>query len=221
VQDVFRYLTAETESDTYVPLLVAPLTLAEGLLKLIGREAAHAKAGRPARIVAKMNGLLDRPTVEALYAASQAGVEIDLIIRGMCSLRPGVKGLSERIRVRSIVGRYLEHSRIFSFCNGGREEIYCGSADWMVRNLHERCEVVFPVVDPKLAERLRDEILGAYLADDVRARLLLPTGEYVRAPRGEKPFSAQEHMMAVADGTEGEIPKRPVPGGKKGAPAAG
>ena len=113
VQAVFRYLTAESESDAYAPLLIAPLTLSDSLVELIGREAAHAKAGKPASIVAKMNGLLDRVIVEALYEASRAGVEIDLMVRGMCSLRPGVKGLSERIRVRSIVGRFLEHSRIF------------------------------------------------------------------------------------------------------------
>jgi polyphosphate kinase len=149
-----------------------------------------------------MNGLLDRRVIEALYAASQAGVEIDLIIRGMCSLRPGVKGFSERIRVRSIVGRFLEHSRIFSFANGGEEEVYCGSADWMPRNLIERCEVVFPVKHPELAKRLRHEILGAYLKDNVKARLLQPSGEYVRAPQAEVLFSAQDSLMAIAHGTE-------------------
>src|ERR1700761_2892877 len=161
VQKVFNYLTAETEAESYKPLLVAPLTLADSLVALIEREAAHAKAGRPASIIAKMNGLLDRRTVEALYAASKAGVEIDLIVRGMCSLRPGLKGISERIRVRSIVGRFLEHSRIFSFANGGKEEVYCGSADWMPRNLIERCEVVFPIAQADLHKRLREEILAA------------------------------------------------------------
>lgn len=203
-QRVFNYLTAETDSGSYSPLLVAPLTLWDGVVKLIEREAAHAKAGRPAAIVAKMNGLLDRRVVEALYAASQAGVEIDLIIRGMCSLRPGVTGLSERIRVRSIVGRFLEHSRIFSFSNGGEEEVFCGSADWMPRNLLERCEVVFPVKQPELAKRLRDEILGAYLKDNMKARLLLPNGDYVRAPQTDAAFSAQDFLMGVAAGTEGK-----------------
>ncbi len=198
VQAVFNYLTAEAEGEAYRPLMVAPLTLAEDLLKLIGRETEHAKAGRPASIVAKMNALLDRETVEALYSASQAGVEVDLIIRGMCSLRPGVKGLSERIRVRSIVGRFLEHSRIFSFANGGEDEVYCGSADWMPRNLQERCEVVFPVTQPDLSERLRKEILGAYLADNVKARLLQASGEYVRAAAGGVPFAAQDYLMALA-----------------------
>jgi polyphosphate kinase len=206
VQKVFNYLTAETESDSYSPLMVAPLTLADQLVALIEREAAHAKAGRPAAIIAKMNGLIDRRTVETLYAASQAGVEIDLIIRGMCSLRPGVKGWSERIRVRSIVGRFLEHSRIFCFANGGKEEIYCGSADWMPRNLVERCEVVFPVTQPDLHQRLREEILAAYLADNTKARLLQPDGEYVRAPRVGAPFSVQDYLMRVAEGMEEKAP---------------
>ncbi|MCU1324153.1 MAG: Polyphosphate kinase [Acidobacteriaceae bacterium] len=201
-QQVFNYLTAETDTGTYSPLLVAPLTLLNGLVKLIEREAEHARAGRPAGIVAKMNGLLDRRVVEALYAASQAGVEIDLIIRGMCSLRPGVHGLSERIRVRSIVGRFLEHSRIFSFANGGAEEVFCGSADWMPRNLVERCEVVFPVTQPELAKRLREEILGAYLKDNVKARLLQPSGEYLRAPQTGAKFSAQEFLMNAAQGVD-------------------
>jgi polyphosphate kinase len=207
VQKVFNYLTAETESDSYAPLLVAPLTLADRLVALIEREAAHAKAGRPAVIVAKMNGLIDRRTVEALYAASQAGVEIDLIVRGMCSLRPGVKGWSERIRVRSIVGRFLEHSRIFSFANGGKDEMYCGSADWMPRNLVERCEVLFPVTQPDLHKRLREEILSAYLADNTKARLLQPDGEYVRAPQVGAPFSVQDYLMRLAEGAEEKAPE--------------
>ncbi len=186
VQKVFRYLTAKADSEDYSPLLVAPLTLAPEILKLIEREASHARAGKPASIVAKMNALLDRATIEALYEASQAGVEIDLIVRGICALRPGVKGLSERIRVRSIVGRYLEHSRIFSFANGGAPEVFCGSADWMPRNLFERCEVLFPVDDPALAARLRDEILGSYLKDNVKARLLRADGTYVRAAQGRR-----------------------------------
>jgi polyphosphate kinase len=215
-QRVFNYLTAETDAGSYSPLLVAPLTLWDGVVKLIEREAAHARAGRPAAIVAKMNGLLDRRVVEALYAASQAGVEIDLIVRGMCSLRPGVKGLSERIRVRSIVGRFLEHSRIFSFANGGEEEVYCGSADWMPRNLVERCEVVFPVKQPELAKRLHEEILGAYLKDNLKARLLLPNGDYVRAPETGASFSAQDFLMGLAAIPEPKpeikaAPKKPKP----------
>jgi polyphosphate kinase len=198
VQSVFNYLTAESESETYDPLLVAPLNMADEIIRLIEREAAHAREGKPAAIVAKMNGLLERRTIEALYAASQAGVEIDLIIRGMCSLRPGVPGLSEHIRVRSIVGRILEHSRIFSFLNGDDHEVYCGSADWMARNLHERCEVIFPVKDKELADRLRNEILAAYLKDNTKARLLQPDGSYLRALQKQAPFNAQEHLMALA-----------------------
>ena len=206
VQKVFNYLTAETEAETYKPLMVAPLTLAREIIALIDRETAHAKAGKPAKIIAKMNGLMDGNTVEALYRASQAGVEIDLIVRGICTLRPGVKGLSENIRVRSIVGRFLEHSRIFCFSNAGHEEIYCGSADWMPRNLLERCEAVFPVTQPDLKKRLRDEILVAYLADNTKARLLQSAGEYLRAPQGDEPFNAQEHLMHVAEGSEEKVP---------------
>ena len=207
VQKVFNYLTAETEAESYLPLKVAPLTLWDGVVALIEREAEHAKAGRRAAIVAKMNGLIDRRVVEALYAASRAGVEIDLIVRGMCSLRPGVKDLSDRIRVRSIVGRFLEHSRIFNFANGGDEEIYCGSADWMPRNLIERCEVVFPVTQPDLQKRLREEILAAYLADNTKARLLQPNGEYIRAPQAGHAFSAQDFLMRVAEGSSEKVPK--------------
>ena len=196
-QKVFRYLTAKADSEDYSPLHVAPLTLAPAVLALIAREREHAKAGRPAAIVAKMNALLDRETIEALYEASQAGVEIDLIVRGVCTLRPGLKGVSERIRVRSIVGRFLEHSRIFSFANGGQSEVFCGSADWMPRNLFERCEVMFPVNDPALSARLREEILGSYLKDNVKARLLQPDGRYVRAPRDRELFSAQDYLMAI------------------------
>jgi polyphosphate kinase len=208
VQAVFRYLTAEAEGEEYKPLMVAPLTLAGDLIALICRETEHAKAGRPSGIVAKMNAILDRKTVEALYTASQAGVQIDLIIRGMCSLRPGVKGLSETIRVRSIVGRFLEHSRIFAFKNGGEEEIFCGSADWMPRNIYERCEVVFPVREPKLVKRLREEILDTYLKDNLKARLLQPNGCYVRAPKNGPGFSAQEYLMALAMEETAEVPTK-------------
>jgi polyphosphate kinase len=200
VQRVFRYLTAEWDAgpEAYRPLMVAPLTLAADFLSLIARETAHARAGRPARIIAKMNALVDIKTIDALYEASQAGVEIDLIVRGMCILRPGVRGLSERIRVRSIVGRFLEHSRIFWFQNDGSPEIYSGSADWMQRNLYERCEVVFPVVEEPLANRLRNEILEAYLRDDTKARLMQPDGTYIRAKRSGAGFAAQDWLMRRA-----------------------
>jgi len=203
VHMVFNYLTAHAEIDDYSPLLVAPLTMAESFLGLIRRECEHAQSGRPAHIVAKMNALLEPSVIEALYAASQAGVEIDLIVRGLSILRPGVKGLSERIRVRSIVGRFLEHSRIFHFANGGDDEIYLGSADWMPRNLFERCEVAFPVRDPAVMARIHDEILPAYLADTAKARLQQPDGSYIRASKllkEAKPFDSQEFLMQLAEG---------------------
>jgi len=216
VHMVFNYLTAHAEIDDYRPLLVAPLTMAESFLGLIRREQEHAQAGRPAHIVAKMNALLEPSVIEALYAASKAGVEIDLIVRGLCILRPGVSGLSNHIRVRSIVGRFLEHSRIFYFANGGEQEIYLGSADWMPRNLFERCEVVFPVRDAAAKARIQNEILAAYLADTVKARLQQTDGTYVRASKTLKnaaAFASQEFLMQLAEGKadlEG-IPKSVVP----------
>jgi polyphosphate kinase len=223
---VFNYLTAHSESDDYRPLLVAPLTLAENFIRLIHREQEHAQAGRPARIIAKMNSLLEQSIVEALYAAAHAGVEIDLIVRGICSLRPGLKNLSERIRVRSIVGRFLEHSRLYYFQNGGDEEFYCGSADWMPRNLFERCEVIFPIRDTQIKTRVRDEILAAYLADNVKARGLRSDGTYVylrdvylRDP-SQPAFSVQDFFIQVAEGKAdiGDIPKAQAPVEPKTSP---
>jgi polyphosphate kinase len=203
VHQVFNYLTAHAEIDDYKPLLVAPLTMAESFLGLIRREQEHAQAGRPAHIVAKMNALLEPSVIEALYAASQAGVEIDLIVRGLSIARPGVKGLSDRMRVRSVVGRFLEHSRIFMFANGGEQEVYLGSADWMPRNLFERCEVVFPLRDAAAKARIQDEIVAAYLADTLKARLQQTDGTYVRAVKTAKDataFSSQAFLMQLAEG---------------------
>lgn len=203
VHAVFNYLTAYAERPNYQPLAVSPLNLAESTIRVIHREAEHAREGRPARIVAKMNALLDKAVIQELYAASQAGVEIDLIVRGMCALRPGIPGVSDRIRVRSIVGRFLEHSRAFYFLNGGEEEAYISSADWMPRNLYERAEVLCPIKDPILLERMRDEILGAYLADNCKARILTRSGVYKhvysRKSKGAE-FSAQDFLIAVAEG---------------------
>ncbi|MEY2411845.1 MAG: polyphosphate kinase [Acidobacteriaceae bacterium] len=221
VHDVFSFLTAYAEHPNYEPLLVAPLDLAEQCLALIARETEHARHGRPAHIIAKMNALLDKNIITALYRASQAGVEIDLIIRGMCALVPGVRGVSERIRVRSIVGRFLEHSRIFYFSNAGEEEIYLASADWMPRNLYERVEVMFPLKDALLRERVKYEILAAYLADNVKSRILLKDGTYVRPwrgrgngrpPKGAAAFNAQEFLIAVAEGKQSpeSIPALPL-----------
>ncbi|SPE20885.1 Polyphosphate kinase [Candidatus Sulfotelmatomonas gaucii] len=222
VHMVFNYLTAHAELDDYSPLLVAPLTMAESFLRLIRREQEHAQAGRPAHIVAKMNALLEPSIIQALYQASQAGVEIDLIIRGLCTLRPGVKGLSDRIRVRSIVGRFLEHSRIFHFANGGNDEIYLGSADWMPRNLFERCEVVFPVRDPAVMARIHGEILPAYMADSVKARIQQPDGSYVRANKLMKDtllFSSQDFLMCLAEG-KADLDAIPALDSKRGPKAA-
>ena len=213
VQDVFSFLTAYAEHVDYGPLMVAPLDLAERCMALIDREAEHARQGRPARIIAKMNSLVDKEMIECLYRASQVGVEIDLIVRGICVLRPGVRGISHRIRVRSIVGRFLEHSRIFCFENGGEPEIFLGSADWMSRNLHERVEVLFPLKDRLLRERVLHEILAAYLADNLKSRFLQKDGRYLRAwqspagrskrpPRGRAAFSAQDFLIALAEGKE-------------------
>jgi polyphosphate kinase len=212
VHDVFSFLTAYAEHPNYQPLFVAPVDLAEHCLALIAREADHARHGRPAHIIAKMNALLDKNVVAALYEASQAGVEIDLIVRGICALRAGIKGVSERIRVRSIVGRFLEHSRIYYFRNGGQEEIYMGSADWMPRNLYERVEVLFPIRDTMLRERIRQEILQAYLADNSKARIQRPDGEYVYAWQGAgnkirrkapaTTFNAQEFLIGLAEGKQ-------------------
>src|SRR6267154_1182719 len=211
VHDVFSFLTAYAEHPNYGPLLVAPLDLAEKCIALIEREADHAREGHPARIIAKMNSLLDKDMVQALYRASQAGVEIDLLVRGICSLRPGIRGLSDRIRVRSIVGRFLEHSRIYHFENGGEPEVYLGSADWMPRNLHERVEVLFPLKNPLLRDRVMHEILAAYMADNVKARFLQKDGRYLRSwqsprgrsrkpPSGSAAFNAQEFLIALAEG---------------------
>src|SRR5216683_404516 len=200
VNDVFNFLTAYAEQPNYKPLLVAPRDLAKGCIALIDREARNAKRGRLARIIAKMNALVDPPVIQALYRASQAGVEIDLIVRGQCALVPGLRGVSSRIRVRSIVGRFLEHSRIFYFGNAGEPEIYLGSADWMQRNLYERVEVLFPLKDPQLRRRITEEILPAYLADTRAARLLGADGNFRRSRAGGngRGISVQEQLMRAA-----------------------
>ena len=209
VHSVFNFLTAYSERGDYDGLLVAPLNLAEGTLRLIERETEHAAAGKPARIIAKMNSLIDTDVIRALYRASQAGVEIDLIVRGMCALRPGVRGVSDHIRVRSIVGRFLEHSRVFYFANAGDEEVFLSSADWMPRNLYERVELMFPVRDPLLRQRLRQEVLDIYLADTEKTRVLRSDGRYHRvgraprragARRSSPAFNAQDFLIGLAEG---------------------
>jgi len=175
----------------------SPFTLHQWVLETIEREIAHAQAGRPARIVAKINALNEASVVELLYKASCAGVQIDLIVRGACTLRPGVPNVSENIRVRSIVGRFLEHSRVYWFANGGNAEIYCASADWMERNLLRRIEVCFPILDPELAQRVYAEALENYLADNTHAWRLHSDGHYERATPGEDmPHTAQQALLA-------------------------
>ncbi len=200
VSDVFNYLTAYAEKSHYKPLLVAPKDLANNCIALIDRETRNARRGKPARIIAKCNAVVDPPIIRALYRASQAGVHIDLIIRGQCTLVPGLRRVSSHIHVRSIVGRFLEHSRMFYFENGGEPEVYLGSADWMPRNLYERVEVLFPLRDPQLKERICKEILPAYLADNRKARILGSNGQYTLAARVPKVkgFSVQEHLMELA-----------------------
>ena len=198
---VFQQLSGLAPAITPKRLLQAPFTLHRGLLERIAREAGHARAGRPTRIMAKLNALNEPEVVRALYAASGDGVSIDLVVRGACTLRPGVPGVSERIRVRSVVGRFLEHSRVYWFGNAGEPELFCASADWLERNLLRRVEVGFPILDPALAARVREEALENYLADNVDAWLLQPDGRYVRAtPGGAPPHSAQGTLLAQAAG---------------------
>jgi polyphosphate kinase len=180
VSDLFNYLTSYAQPAAMRKLLVAPFSLHKGIVDRIHRETEHARAGRQARILGKMNALVDKDVIDALYTASCAGVKIDLIVRGICCLRPGMAGLSENIHVRSIVGRFLEHSRIFAFENGGEPDVWLGSADWMPRNFFGRVEVVFPVLTAALRARVLDEILGTYLRDSQQARVLQADGTWVR-----------------------------------------
>lgn len=195
---VFNMLSGYSEPLVWNKLSLAPLWLRGKFLSLIEREKEHAKNGRPARIIAKMNSLCDPGIIEALYDASEAGVEIDLIVRGICCLRAGIKGFSEHIRVRSIVGTFLEHSRIFYFENNGNAEYYMGSADWMPRNLDKRVEILFPVEDPILQEEIY-HILHIQLSDTKKAHLLMPDGHYVKVDqRGKTPLNSQLYFCEEA-----------------------
>jgi polyphosphate kinase len=197
VHDVFMQLTASGRGARLRKLLQSPFTLHAGLIERIQREAEHARAGRPARIIGKMNALVEPEVIRALYEASRAGVVIDLIVRGICCLRPGVPGLSESIRVISIVGRFLEHSRAFYFANAGAPELFAGSADWMPRNLFRRVETVFPVESPKLKQRLLAD-LELCLRDNTQARQMCPDGSYVRLdPAGAEPVTAQHALLTA------------------------
>jgi polyphosphate kinase len=206
--NLFNLLTGICQFPGMSKLIVAPFDLQARLLKLMARETEHARRGLPARIIAKCNSLVEPALIEALYAASQAGVKIDLIIRGICCLRPGVPGLSENITVRSIVDRFLEHSRIYYFENACQPEMFIGSADWMPRNLFRRIEVVFPIEDGILCDRVYREILGVTLADNTKARFLGPDGIYRRAqPAADAaPRRSQTEFIALAQ------PKAPAKG---------
>jgi len=194
---LFNALTGFSKAESYQQLLVAPTGLRSGLTALIDRETEHARAGRPSGIAAKLNAISDAGLARSLYRASQAGVKIELIIRGICILRPGVPGVSETIRVRSIVGRFLEHSRIFAFANGGDREVFIGSADWMGRNLDRRVETVVPVLDPELRRIVCDDILDVLVADNVKARVLHVDGSYQRRAvlPGEARIDAQQTFL--------------------------
>jgi polyphosphate kinase len=199
VTPLFNALTGFGKVTDYEDLLVAPVNLRRELTALIDRETEHARAGRPSGIRAKLNAITDGEITRALYRASQAGVPIDLFVRGMCVVRPGVPGVSEGIRVRSIVGRFLEHSRIISFENGGEREIYIGSADFMGRNLDRRVETMVPVLDPLIAQTIYGNIMAVIAADNVKARELQPDGTYVRLhARGEMRVDAQMVFLAQA-----------------------
>ncbi len=195
--DLFNYLTGYSAKTDYRKLLVAPINLRARLAALIQREITHQQAGERGHLIIKLNSLVDREFIKLFYRASQAGVQVDLLVRGMCGLRPGLPGISNHIRVVSVVGRFLEHSRIFYFRNGGEEEVYLGSADLMPRNLDRRVEILFPVSLPRHVRHLRDDILGQYLADNVKARELRPDGTYARIKpaSGEAVVNSQNMLL--------------------------
>jgi len=197
VNEVFMQLTGLGRAHAHAHLWQAPFSLHSNLIGAIRREIEQAKAGMPAHIIAKMNALLEPRVINALYEASQAGVKIDLIVRGVCALRPGIKGVSDNIRVRSILGRFLEHSRVFYFHNGGAEDVYLASADWMDRNFFRRIETCFPVLEPKLKRRVINEGLKPYLRDNNKAWLMRPDGSFERARRRGKPFEAQPYLLQL------------------------
>ena len=195
VAEIFNYLTGYSNQKEFRSLLVAPLQLRTRLSELIAREAEHARAGRDSKIIIKVNAITDDQMIRVLYKAAQAGVSVDLIVRGICSLRPGIPGISDNIRVRSIVGRFLEHSRIFWFLNGGHQEMYIGSADLMERNLDRRVETLTPVLDPEILAHLRDVVLAAYLRDTDRAMVLDAAGHYTRPDASSGGFNAQDFLL--------------------------
>jgi polyphosphate kinase len=200
--DLFNYLTGYSAKKDYNKLLVAPVNLRKRMEELIDREIEHQQAGGCGHLIFKMNALVDPRMIRKLYRASQAGVKIDLIVRGMCCLRPGIPGVSENIRVISVVGRFLEHSRIYYFCNGGNEEIYLGSADLMPRNINWRVEVLFPVQDRRIIRYLTDDVLKTYLAANTKVRILQPDGTYrrIQPEPGAPSLNPQEWLIQYHQG---------------------
>lgn len=200
VASLFNTLTGKVRNPEFKKLLVAPFCFHSKFLELVAREAENAKKGKKARIIIKVNSVVEKSSIDALYAASQAGVKIDMIVRGICALVPGVKGLSENITVKSIVGVYLEHSRIYYFENGGNPELYAGSGDIMTRNMFKRIECIFPIEDPALKKRLIDEILATYIKDNAYSSFLHSNGAYYKPTeaKSQSQFSAQSHFEEIA-----------------------
>jgi polyphosphate kinase len=207
---LFNFLTGYSQGHEWKKLLVAPQGLHDRTLELINRQAERARNGKKSRIFAKLNALVDRETIEALYRASQAGVPIELVVRGICCLRPGLPGISDNIQVRSIVDRFLEHSRIFVFGAGSKRQVFLSSADWMPRNFERRVEVMFPIEAPDLVKRICDQIIPVYLEDNCKARMLTPDGTYVRAALrqdGDEHRSQRDLLLE----TNGSTPVQFVP----------
>jgi polyphosphate kinase len=202
VSNLFNYLTGYSHKSDYRHLLVAPLTVRSSLKALIERETRHARDGRKGHLIFKMNALVDTEMIRLLYQASGAGVKVQLLVRGICCLRPGVPGISENIEVTSIVGRFLEHSRVYYFRNDGDDEVYIGSADLMPRNIDHRVELLIPIRQPAIARHICDDVFGAYLADDAKARIMLANGSYMRKGRqGKTPVNSQERLLRPKGGT--------------------
>jgi polyphosphate kinase len=213
VSALFNFLTGYSQKYDWQKLAVAPMDLKLRTIALIDEQADRARQGKKSRIFAKLNSLVDRLTIESLYRASQAGVPIDLMIRGICCLRPGLPGISENIRVRSIVDRFLEHSRILVFGEGAKQQVFLSSADWMPRNFDRRVEVMFPVEAEDLRWRIVEEILPAYLRDNRRTRLLTADGSYVRAEArdGESPRRSQTELLTVDSARKPSTPIEAAP----------
>jgi polyphosphate kinase len=214
VSALFNFLTGYSQNHEWQKLVVAPSDLKRRTIELIDEQAQRAREGKKSRIIAKLNSLVDRRTIEALYQASQAGVPIDLLIRGICSLRPGLPGISETIRVFSIVDRFLEHSRILVFGEGNKQQVFLSSADWMPRNFDRRVEVMFPIESEDLRQRLVEDIIPTYMRDNVRTRILRPDGTYVRAvPEGGAAHRSQYELLeraAARDAVPTDVAREPM-----------